>query len=134
MREKLAKIGAFVAVAGMALTGLANELPYIYGAQYYRAPTPAREHWAGDLAAIKAKGFNTVKYWVQWRWSERVEGEYVWDDLDELMVLAERTISRSSSTSSSTSCRSGSRGSIPMRSWSIATGGGSGRRPRRTGS
>ena len=90
MREKLIKIGAFVAVAGMALTGLANELPYIYGAQYYRAPTPAREHWAGDLAAIKAKGFNTVKYWVQWRWSERVEGEYVWDDLDELMVLAEK--------------------------------------------
>ncbi|MBQ0032060.1 MAG: beta-galactosidase [bacterium] len=90
MREKLAKIGAFVAVAGMALTGLANELPYIYGAQYYRAPTPTREHWAGDLAAIKAKGFNTVKYWVQWRWSERVEGEYVWDDLDELMVLAEK--------------------------------------------
>ena len=91
MREKLTKIGAFVAVAGLVLTGLASDLPYIYGTQYYRAPTPAREHWAGDLAAIKAKGFNTVKYWVQWRWSERVEGEYVWDDLDELMVLAEKS-------------------------------------------
>jgi len=68
----------------------AGELPYIYGAQYYRAPTPARENWDGDLANIRQKGFNTVKFWVQWRWSERREGEYHWDDLDELMRLAEK--------------------------------------------
>ena len=63
-------------------------LPYIYGAQYYRAPTPAREHWDGDLANMRRKGFITAKFWVQWRWSERREGEYFWDDLDELMRLA----------------------------------------------
>ena len=70
--------------------GIGTDMPYIYGAQYYRAPTPARENWDGDLANIKRKGFNTVKFWVQWRWSERREGEYFWDDLDELMRLADR--------------------------------------------
>ena len=83
-----------VAAFGLLAIGLAGgpaaakELPFIYGAQYYRAPTPARENWAKDLAELKARGFDTVKYWVQWRWSERKEGEYYWDDLDELMDLA----------------------------------------------
>lgn len=66
------------------------ELPFLYGAQYYRAPTPARENWDGDLANMRRKGFNAVKFWVQWRWSERRDGEYFWDDLDELMRLAAR--------------------------------------------
>lgn len=65
-----------------------REVPFLYGAQYYRAPTPSREHWAEDLAGMKAHGFDTVKFWVQWRWSERREGEYRWEDLDELMDLA----------------------------------------------
>ena len=67
---------------------LAATLPFIYGAQYYRAPTPAPEYWEQDLKKIKESGFNTVKYWVQWRWSERKEGEYYWEDLDKLMDLA----------------------------------------------
>lgn len=52
--------------------------PFVYGAQYYRAPTPEPEHWERDLAHMKQLGFNTVKYWVQWRWSERSPGEYYW--------------------------------------------------------
>ena len=64
--------------------------PFLYGAQYYRAPTPRRKYWADDLRRIREKGFNTVKFWIQWRWSERSEGEYCWDDLDELMMLAEQ--------------------------------------------
>ena len=72
------------------MSGLLLALSFIYGTQYYRAPTPAPENWDGDLAAIKAKGFDTVKYWVQWRWSERKEGEYRWDDLDALMKLADK--------------------------------------------
>jgi beta-galactosidase len=67
-----------------------NEIPFVYGAQYYRAPTPYREHWAGDLKKIHELGFDTVKFWVQWRWSQRSENEYNWDDLDELMRLAEK--------------------------------------------
>lgn len=64
--------------------------PFVYGAQYYRAPTPEREYWARDLEQMKLLGFNTVKYWVQWRWSERRPGVYFWEDLDELMHLAEK--------------------------------------------
>ncbi len=63
--------------------------PFIYGTQYYRAPTPERACWAEDLAHIRALGMDAVKFWVQWRWSERRRGEYNWDDLDELMSLAQ---------------------------------------------
>lgn len=67
-----------------------RRFPFVYGAQYYRAPTPGPEYWERDLAQMKELGFNTVKYWVQWRWSERVPGEYYWEDLDRLMRLAEK--------------------------------------------
>ncbi len=65
-------------------------LPFIYGAQYYRAPTPEAECWETDLAKMRQMGFNSVKFWVQWRWSERKEGEYFWDDLDSLMDIAHK--------------------------------------------
>ncbi len=62
--------------------------PFIYGAQYYRAPSPDPKHWADDLKKMRELGFDSVKFWVQWRWSERREGQYFWDDLDQLMDLA----------------------------------------------
>lgn len=60
------------------------------GFQYYRAPTPARSEWARDLANIATDGYNTVKYWIQWRWNEPRRGEYDFSDIDELMTLAEK--------------------------------------------
>lgn len=84
---------AVLVQSGWALTveaGTEPVMPFIYGAQYYRAPTPEREFWAGDLKDLRNRGFNTVKFWVQWRWSERERGKFVWDDLDELMSLAEK--------------------------------------------
>jgi beta-galactosidase len=66
------------------------KLPFLYGVQYYRAPTPEPEFWENDLSNIKQMGCNTVKFWVQWRWSERREEEYYWDDLDQLMDLAHK--------------------------------------------
>jgi beta-galactosidase len=33
-------------------------------------------------------GMNAVKYWVQWRWSHRLNDHFVFDDLDRLMDLA----------------------------------------------
>ena len=60
------------------------------GFQYYRAPTPDRRFWEEDLKRMSEQGFNTVKYWVQWRWSERKEGVFDFSDLDELMDLAEK--------------------------------------------
>ncbi|MHB1462055.1 MAG: beta-galactosidase [Armatimonadota bacterium] len=59
-----------------------------FGAQYYRAPTPNRSEWAKDLDQFKAAGFNTLKYWAQWRWNNPRPGEYDFTDLDELMDLA----------------------------------------------
>lgn len=63
---------------------------YTFGFQYYRAPTPHKEDWERDLKKIKSDGFNTVKLWVQWRWSNPKKGVYNWQDLDELMDIAER--------------------------------------------
>ena len=67
-----------------------TEFPFVYGAQYYRAPTPGPECWEGDFAHMRKLGFDTAKFWVQWRWSERAPGQYFWDDLDRLMELAEK--------------------------------------------
>ena len=61
-----------------------------YGTHYYRAPTPLPEEWEDDLAEIKKQGYTHVQYRVQWRWHERIRGQYTWDDLDRLFDLAEK--------------------------------------------
>lgn len=61
-----------------------------FGTQYYRAPSPHREDWDRDLKKISELGFNTVKYWIQWRWNNPAMGEYYFDDIDELMELASK--------------------------------------------
>jgi beta-galactosidase len=61
-----------------------------FGSQYYRAPSPRPEDWEGDLTKMAALGFNTVKFWVQWRWNHPEEHRYYWDDIDRLMDLSER--------------------------------------------
>ena len=67
-------------------------LPFMpFGAQYYRAPTPLREDWARDMQQFKEHGFNTLKFWAQWRWNNPREGAFVFDDLDELMDLAAKS-------------------------------------------
>lgn len=65
-----------------------HHLPFLFGAQYYRAPTPSRDCWAKDLDRIRSLGMNSVKYWVQWRWSHREPDRFEFGDLDELMDLA----------------------------------------------
>ena len=35
-------------------------------------------------------GFNTVKFWVQWRWNNPAEGKFYFDDIDQLMELAQK--------------------------------------------
>jgi beta-galactosidase len=62
--------------------------PFIFGAQYYRAPTPEPECWETDFRAMRDLGFNEVKYFVQWRWSHRAVDRFYFDDLDRLMDLA----------------------------------------------
>lgn len=62
--------------------------PFIFGAQYYRAPTPEPECWETDLRNMRELGFTAVKFFVQWRWSHRAPGRFYFDDLDRLMELA----------------------------------------------
>lgn len=65
-----------------------KDYDFIFGVQYYRAPTPAPECWEKDLRNIKKNGFNSIKFWVQWRWTHRGEGKFYFDDIDRLMDLA----------------------------------------------
>ncbi|MBN2643437.1 MAG: beta-galactosidase, partial [Victivallales bacterium] len=64
--------------------------PFLWGVQYYRAPTPAEECWERDIEKIKNIGFNSIKFWVQWRWSHRSPELCEFDDLDQLMDLAQK--------------------------------------------
>jgi beta-galactosidase len=61
---------------------------FLFGSQYYRAPTPDPECWEEDLHRMRHLGFNSVKYWVQWRWSHRLNDRFEFGDLDRLMYLA----------------------------------------------
>lgn len=65
-----------------------NYVPF--GSQYYRAPSPHKEDWDRDLKHMSELGFNTVKFWIQWRWNNPAEGEYYFDDIDELMDLSQK--------------------------------------------
>ncbi len=61
---------------------------FLFGAQYYRAPTPEPDCWAQDLRRMRELGMESVKFWVQWRWSHRAPGTCDFNDLDQLMDLA----------------------------------------------
>jgi len=63
---------------------------FIYGTQYYRAPTPLPEEWEMDIPRIKGMGFNIIRLRPQWRWQEKRKGEFYWDDLDRLFDLTEK--------------------------------------------
>jgi beta-galactosidase len=89
---------AFVAIATSATS--AAEAPFFPVAVWYsggtaRAPMvsplgPASEHaWRADLAQIKSLGFNTVRTWVEWSAGEPLEGQFVLDNLDLMLRLAD---------------------------------------------
>ena len=68
-----------------------SKLPiFPLGVQYYRQPTPLPAEWPADLAAIKKMGFDLIQLRPHWRWHERNEGTFVWDDLDQLFELAKK--------------------------------------------
>ncbi len=66
-----------------------------YGGGKVRAPMMdmnAQEHraaWRADLQSIKALGFNAVKCWVDWATIEPTEGRYHFENLDQLLDLAQ---------------------------------------------
>lgn len=60
-----------------------------YGVQYYRQPTPLPDEWAEDLKNIKKAGYTHIQLRPQWKWAERIEGQYYFDDIDKLMDIAQ---------------------------------------------
>ena len=42
------------------------------------------------MEEIKKQGYTHIQFRPQWRWHERIRGEFVWDDLDSLFSLAEK--------------------------------------------
>lgn len=63
---------------------------FIFGSQYYRAPSPPPEDWERDLERMADLGFNMVKYWLQWRWNHPEPDRFYFEDIDRLMDLAEK--------------------------------------------
>jgi len=63
---------------------------FLLAIQYYRAPTPLPEEWEDDLKNIKKMGFEGIQLRIQWRWNERKEGEYNFDDIDRLFDISEK--------------------------------------------
>lgn len=63
---------------------------FVYGAQYYRAPTPLPDEWEHDIAKMQEAGIDTIQLRVQWRKNEPREDEYYFDDLDRLFELAKK--------------------------------------------
>lgn len=59
-----------------------------FGFQYYRAPTPTPDKWERDLQKMAADGYNTVKFWIQWRWNHPEPNRYDFSDIDKLMDIA----------------------------------------------
>jgi beta-galactosidase GanA len=63
---------------------------FVYGAQYYRAPTPLPDEWEYDLKKMHKAGIDTIQLRIQWRWNEPAEGQYEFDDIDRLFELSEK--------------------------------------------
>lgn len=63
---------------------------FIYGTQYYRAPTPLPNEWEEDISKFESLGINTFQIRAQWRWNEPSEGNYRFDDIDRLFELAQK--------------------------------------------
>jgi beta-galactosidase GanA len=61
-----------------------------FGAQYYRPPFPYRCDWERDFKNMQELGFNTVKLWAMWNRIEKSPGVFDFNELDELVELAEK--------------------------------------------
>jgi len=64
-----------------------NFIPF--GANYYRATTPKRSEWKKDIENMREYGFNTIKVLALWRWNNPQKDGFYFEDLDELMDLAQ---------------------------------------------
>ncbi len=66
---------------------MATGSEFLWGAQYYRAPTPDSSCWAADLDRARDLGFTDIKIWSQWRWVQRAPDAFHLEDLLRLADL-----------------------------------------------
>lgn len=84
-------------VPGLATDTSVYPIAVWYGGGKARAPMQEsdaranREVWKKDLEQIRSLGFPAVKTWVEWASSERQEGKYNLENLDQLLELADET-------------------------------------------
>ena len=57
------------------------------GTQYFRAPTPAPEHWEHDIKQAKAYGLDYFRFWIMWNWYSQKEHFYDFTSLEKLLDL-----------------------------------------------
>ncbi|TFH00504.1 MAG: hypothetical protein E4H13_07325 [Calditrichales bacterium] len=77
-------------MAHRSIKSLLSSEYFLFGSQYYRAPSPHSEDWEKDISKMAELGFNTIKYWVQWRWNNPAENTFDFSDIDRLMDLASK--------------------------------------------
>ncbi|NLW86117.1 MAG: hypothetical protein GXY38_04535 [Planctomycetes bacterium] len=63
---------------------------FVLGTQYYRQPTPLSGEWQDDIKNIRDMGMRYIQLRPHWRWHERKEGVYQWDDIDAIFNLASK--------------------------------------------
>lgn len=63
---------------------------FVFGTQYYRAPTPLTQEWEEDIKKMVDLNISTFQIRVQWRWNEPKEGIYYFNDVDRLIELANK--------------------------------------------
>jgi len=62
---------------------------FVYGAQYYRPPTPPRAQRKTDIKRIHELGFNTIKIQAMWNWVNPQPDVFDFEEIKEIMDSAE---------------------------------------------
>jgi len=62
----------------------------LFGAQYYRYPTPRPTEWDKDMARMAQAGFNAIKIWAQWRSNNPAEDKFDFNDIVRLLDCAQK--------------------------------------------
>lgn len=63
---------------------------FVFGSQYYRAPTPLEEDWENDIRIARAHNFNTLRSWVLWNWQNPKEGVYDFSNFEKLLDICSK--------------------------------------------
>ncbi len=93
----LATLLIFAVVPGAPPENSVYPIAVWYGGGKARAPMQEadararRASWRRDLEQIRGLGFPAIKTWVEWASSERQEGAYNLENLDQLLELADET-------------------------------------------